>query len=71
MEKFRPYGLPDKQWLTELQQKLAARPGAKDRIVLPKAPPPEASSSDSGPAPDEADDDFSGGFPPDPKDITD
>jgi hypothetical protein len=64
MEKFRPYGLPDKQWLAELQQKLAARPGAKDRIVLPKPPPPEASSSNSDAAPDEPDDDFSGGFPP-------
>jgi hypothetical protein len=69
MEKFRPYGLTDKQWLAELQQKLVARPGATDRIVLPKPPPPaEATPSDSGPAPDEPDEDFSAKFFPEPTD---
>jgi S-DNA-T family DNA segregation ATPase FtsK/SpoIIIE len=67
MEKFRPYGLADKQWLADLQQKLAARPGATDRIVLPK-PPSKAPPSDSDTPPDEPDDDFSGGLPPDPND---
>jgi S-DNA-T family DNA segregation ATPase FtsK/SpoIIIE len=36
MEKFRPYGLPAKEWLDEAKRKLASRPGATDRIVLPK-----------------------------------
>jgi hypothetical protein len=40
MEKFRPYGLPDKEWLEQVRQKLVVRPGAADRIVLPKPPAP-------------------------------
>ena len=50
MEKFRPYGFADKAWLEEFRAKLAKRPGASDRIVLPKAPvappPPEAKEPD-------------------------
>jgi energy-coupling factor transporter ATP-binding protein EcfA2 len=38
MEKFRPYGFADNAWLEEFRAKLAARPGASDRIVLPKPP---------------------------------
>jgi S-DNA-T family DNA segregation ATPase FtsK/SpoIIIE len=55
MEKFRPYGLADKEWLDSMRQKLAARPGATDRIVLPKAPPPPPPSDtppESGEIPD-------------------
>jgi energy-coupling factor transporter ATP-binding protein EcfA2 len=48
MEKFRPYGFADKAWLEEFRQKLAARPGATDRIVLPKPPsPPESTDPES------------------------
>jgi hypothetical protein len=49
MEKFRPYGLADKVWLEQFKSKLAARPGATDRIVLPKpepTPPPQPKADD-------------------------
>jgi hypothetical protein len=54
MEKFRPYGLPEKQWLDAFRQRLAARPGASDKVELPKPPePPSAEASDLTTDPDD------------------
>jgi hypothetical protein len=55
MEKFRPYGVADKEWLEIFRQKLAAKPGAGDRLELPKPPPPAEKPPEAEPEPDSDD----------------
>jgi S-DNA-T family DNA segregation ATPase FtsK/SpoIIIE len=55
MEKFRPYGVADKEWLEIFRQKLAAKPGAGDRLELHKPPPPAEKPPEAEPEPDSDD----------------
>ena len=54
IEKFRPYGLPDEEWVAEVKQKLASRPAPVEPEPIPEpepAPAPEpAAEAESTPA---------------------
>ena len=42
IEKFRPYGLPDEEWVAEVKQKLASRPAPVEPEPIPEPEPAPA-----------------------------
>jgi hypothetical protein len=47
-EKFRPYGLPDDEWIAEVKHKLASRPAPVEPEPEPEPEPVPAASHDNG-----------------------
>ncbi len=51
IEKFRPYGLPDDEWVAEVKQKLASRPAPVEPEPAPEPEPGPALAPEPTPAP--------------------